>query len=218
MTEASQRALDGLRDWSMVQWYSIPLLAVVFYVYVTEIKKARQSGNWDAVIAGVTLFGMDFFNETWNGWVLVLTERSAFWTAPGPTAMRTMVGWNFEIMVMFALSGIIYAHSLSEDPERRPLVRRTEAWILAAGYSAFCVAIEIGLNIGGHLVWEYAFWNRSFGGVWLIFLFGYLHFYVAIILVLSLRQMRHRLVAVGSIWGVAILMNLVGMGIMGWTY
>ena len=70
MTEASLRALDGLRDLTMLKWYVIPLLAIVFYIYAPEIKKARRSGNWDAVIAGLTLFGMDFINETWNGWVL----------------------------------------------------------------------------------------------------------------------------------------------------
>ena len=86
MTPASQAALAGLWDWTMLKWYVIPLLAIVFYVYTKEIKSARHSGNWDPIIAGLTLFGMDFFNETWNGWVLVLTKRSAFWTAPGDTA------------------------------------------------------------------------------------------------------------------------------------
>ncbi|MGA2381419.1 MAG: hypothetical protein ABSG85_19135 [Spirochaetia bacterium] len=28
------------------------------------MRKARSSGNWDPVLAGLTLFGMDFFNET----------------------------------------------------------------------------------------------------------------------------------------------------------
>ncbi|MCK5004910.1 MAG: hypothetical protein KAS21_07470, partial [Candidatus Aminicenantes bacterium] len=80
MTEASVRALDGLRDLSMLKWYVIPLLAIVFYIYVKEIKDARSSGNWNAVFAGLTVFGIDFFNETWNGWVLALTGKSAFWT------------------------------------------------------------------------------------------------------------------------------------------
>lgn len=43
MTGASQRALVGLRDPATMQWYAIPLLAIVFYIYVIEIKKARQS-------------------------------------------------------------------------------------------------------------------------------------------------------------------------------
>jgi hypothetical protein len=66
----------------MLKWYFIPLLA------------------------GLTLFGMDFFNETWIGWVLVLSGRSAFWTASGGTALRTLVGWNIEIMFIFAIAVI----------------------------------------------------------------------------------------------------------------
>ena len=81
MTAASQAALSGLWDFSMLKWYVIPLLAVVFYIYVKEMKDARRTGNWDALIAGLTLFGMDFFNETWNGWVLVLR-------IPGATVER----------------------------------------------------------------------------------------------------------------------------------
>ena len=119
LTAASQRALSGLRDFSMLQWYVIPLLAVLFYVYATEAQKARRSGDWAPVLAGLTLFGMDFVNESVNGWILALSGRSALWTAPGPTALRTMVGWNLEIMFMFAISGIIYHHSLSDDPQQR---------------------------------------------------------------------------------------------------
>lgn len=76
MTQASQQALDGLRDLSTLEWYVIPLLAIVFYIYTTEIKKARRSGNWNAVLAGLTILGMDFINETWNGWIFHFTQRS----------------------------------------------------------------------------------------------------------------------------------------------
>ena len=43
MTEATQQALCGLRDLSMIKWYIIPLLAIVFYIYAREIKEARQN-------------------------------------------------------------------------------------------------------------------------------------------------------------------------------
>jgi len=217
MTEASQQALVGLRDLSTLEWYVIPLLALVFHVYTKEVQRARRDGDWGSVIAGATVFGMDFFNETWNGWVFHLTGRSAFWTAPGPTALRTMVGWNIEIMFMFAISGLVFWNTLSDDPKKR-LFGLPERWAVAIGYSAFCVFIECLLNIGGHLVWEYPFWNRSFGGVWLIFLFGYFHFYVAAILVNGLASMRHRLYALGGIYGVAVLMNVIGLWALEWTY
>lgn len=217
MTEASRRALDGLRDPHTLQWYVIPLLALLFYIYATEIKKARAAGDWNAVLAGLTLFGMDFVNESVNGWILVLSGRSALWTAPGPTALRTMVGWNVEIMFMFAISGIIYFHTLSPDPKAR-ILGLPERWFWAAVYSAFCVAVELVLNAGDLLIWEYAFWTDSLAGVWLIFLFGYFHFYVATLLVIGAERMRTKLIAIAVIYGVAIALNVVGLGLLGWTY
>ena len=212
----TQTALVGLRDLTEMGWIVIPLLALVFYIYVTEIQKARKSGNWDVIICGLTLFGMDFFNETWNGWVAWLTQDQAFWTTPGPTALRVMVGWNVEIIFMFLISGIIYGKTISEDKNEK-IMGINNRWFWGLGYAVFCVVIEIFLNIGGLLTWVYPFWNRTFGGVWLIFLFGYFHFYVACILVLKIKSMKKRLVVIGIIYTIPIIMNIFA-GISGWVY
>lgn len=217
MTDATVRALDGLRDLSMLKWYVIPMLAFVFYIYTREIKEARENGDWNAVFAGMTIFGVDFFNETWNGWVMVLTERSAFWTAPGDTALRTMVGWNIEIMFMFSILGIVFYHSYAGDG-RAKVLGLQEKWVWAIAYSAFSVFIECFLNLGGHLVWEYPFWERSFHGVWLIFLFGYFHFFCAAILVTGFKTIRSKWIAIGVIYAVPVIMNTVAMGMFGWIY
>lgn len=216
-TPASQRALEGLRDLSTLEWYVIPLLAIVLYIYATEIRKARHSGNWDAIFAGLTVFGMDFINETWNGWVFYLTQYSACWTTPGQSALKTMIGWNIEIMFMFAISGIIFYNTLSEDKSEK-ILGIPNRWFWAIGYSAFCVFVECLLNMGGHLVWEYPWWNRSFGGIWLIFFFGYFEFFVAVILVLGLKTNRGKTIAVATLYTIAFLANFVCMGLLGWVY
>jgi len=192
-------------------------MAIVVYIYNKEIRLARTSGNWEAVLCGVTIFGVDFFNETWNGWVMVLTGRSAFWTVPGETALRTMVGWNIEIMFMFSLMGIIYCYTLSESMTEK-ILGIPEKWFWALGYSLFCVFVECLLNMGGHLVWEYSFWNRSFAGVWLIFLFGYFHFFCAAIFILWLKTMRSKLITIAIIYTVPVVMNIVAFGFLGWNY
>ena len=217
MTHASQMALEGLRDLSTIKWYIIPLLAIVFYIYTGEINKAKKTGNWNAIFAGLTIFGMDFINETWNGWVFHFTQRSAFWTTPGDTALRTMVGWNIEIMFMFAISGIIYYNTLSENKEDK-ILGLPNRWFWAIGYAAFCVFVECLLNAGGHLVWEYPWWHRSFGGIWLIFLFGYLHFFVAALLVIGMKSDKNKIVTISIIYLIAIAANVFGLGLMGWTY
>ena len=217
MTAASIAALDGLRDFTMLKWYVIPLLSIVLFIYAKEMRLARSSGNWDPIFAGLTLFGMDFFNETWNGWALNITGRSALWTAPGDTGLRVMVGWNIEIIFMFLIAGIVFYYTLSPDSNEK-ILGINNRWFWAIGYSVFCVFIECILNMGGHLVWEYTLWERSFIGVWLIFLLGYFTFFVAINLVLSIRRVKTRIITVGSIYGIGILMNVFGAGIMGWVY
>ncbi len=217
MTDATLKAFDGLRDLSMLKWYVIPLMSFVFYVYTKEIKDARQTGNWNAVLAGLTILGVDFFNETWNSWVMVISGRSAFWTAPGDTALRVFVGWNIEIIFMFSIMGIVFYHSFDEDPESK-LFGIPEMWAWAIGYSAFSVFIECFLNLGGHLVWEYSFWERSFKGVWLIFFFGYFHFFCAAIFVITRKTLKAKIIIIGIIYLVPTIMNILGLGLFKWNY
>ena len=217
MTRASEQALQGLRDPRTMQWYAIPLLAIVFYVYARELAEARRSKDYGVVQAGFTVLGMDLVNETVNGWILALTHRSALWTAPGPTALRIFVGLNLEIFFMFAIAGLIFARTWSAEPGARVL-GLPDRWFWAVAYSAFSVLVEWWLNLGDVLVWEYSWWNRSLLGVVPIFFFGYLHFYVAAILVLRLRSDRGRAIAILSIYAVALVGNVLGLGVLGYRY
>jgi hypothetical protein len=216
MTDASQLALDGLRDLSTLQWYIIPLLAIVFYIYATEIFHARKTGDWNAIIAGVTLFGADFINETINGWILALSGYSALWTAPGPTALRTMVGWNIEIMFMFSIAGIIFYKTMESADKK--ILNIPNRWVWTVGYSAFCVFVEVLLNLGGHLVWEYPFWNFSFTGIWLIFLFGYFWFFVITKFNIERKTIKVKILTIAILYSTAIILNIIGMGILKFIY
>ena len=216
MTAATLQALNGLRDLTMIKWYIIPILAIVFYIYAKEIKLAKESGNWNAVFAGAAIFGVDFFNETWNGWVLHFTQHSAVWTTPGDTALRTMVGGNIEIWFMFTIVGIIFYHTLTENKKVK-ILGLPEMWFWAIAYSAFTVFVECLLNIGGHLVWEYPFWNLSVKGIPLIFLFGYFHFFCAAIWVITRKAMKAKISILVFIYSVPIIMNVIAYA-AGWTY
>jgi hypothetical protein len=217
MTQASELALNGLRDLSMLKWYVIPLLAIVFYIYTAEIKKARASGNWDAVAAGVTLFGTDFLFETVNGWIFHLTGYSALWTTPGDTALRTTVGWNIEIMFMFSIAGIIYCNTLSESKDER-ILGMPERLFWAIAYAAFCVFVECLLNYGGHLVWEYPFWKRTPLGVLPIFFAAYFPLFLSPMVVISMKKAGSRLAWTGCIYGAAVILNVVAFCFLGWNY
>jgi len=217
MTESARLALVGLRDFSTLQWYVVPLLALLFYVYVVEIRSARTSGNWDAVIAGVTLFSADFVNESINGWVFAISGYSALWLAPGPTALRTLVGWNVEIMFMFAIAGILYYKSIDDSPAAT-VFGMPNRWFWALFYSAVSVIVELGLNKGGLLVWDYRWWNHGLVEVLPIFVFGYLWFYLAAKFAIERRTLRAKVRVPVVLFGIAVLLNVIGLGVLGWTY
>jgi hypothetical protein len=217
MTESAQQALIGLRDFTTLQWYVVPLLILLFYVYVTEMRSARQSGNWDALIAGVTLFGADFVNESINGWIFAISGYSALWLAPGPTALRTFVGWNVEIMFMFAIAGILYYKSIDEDP-RKTVLGLPNRWFWALFYSAVSVFVEIFLNKGGLLIWDFRWWNHGLIEVVPIFVFGYLWFYLAAKFAIERTTLRAKVLVPVTLFGVAAALNVIGLGVMGWTY
>lgn len=217
MTDASVQALENLRDFSTIKWYVIPLLAIIFYIYTSEIKKARESGNWGAIFAGAIVFGTDFLFETINGWIFHFTQRSALWTTPGETALATTVGWNIEIMFMFSLIGIIYYNTLSEDRNFRIIgIPDRVFWVLT--YAAVCVFVECLLNAGGHLVWEYPFWFRSPLGVLPIYFTGYVPVIGSAMLIISLQSTKNRLAYAFSTYGAAIILNIIGFGILGMNY
>ncbi|TAL36693.1 MAG: hypothetical protein EPN93_07660 [Spirochaetes bacterium] len=217
MTPSSEQALKGLRDLSTLQWYVIPLLAVVFYIYTLEIKNARESKNWDAVFAGLALFGTDFLFETINGWVFALSCYSALWTTPGETALRTTVGWNIEIMFMFSIAGIIWYNTLPFDRSTKVLgIPNRLFWVIA--YAIFCVFVECLLNMGGHLVWDWAYYGRSLKGVWPIFFCAYFPLFLSPMLVIGLKDDRRKAIAVGAIYAVAAAMNLLAFWVLGWNY
>jgi hypothetical protein len=216
-TPASRQALDGLRDLSMLKWYVVPMLMVVAYIFAKEIKDSRATGNWDPILAVLVLFGADFFNETWNGWVFHLSNRSAVWTTPGETGLRIFVGWNIEIIFAFALFGLVYYHSLLPEKERK-LAGVPNRWFFAVLFALLAFIIEVLLNHGGHLVWEYSWWKFTWGGIWLIFFLGYFYWFALINVMLGMKTMKSKLIFISVIFAVPIIMNIFALGILGWRY
>ena len=204
-TPDSVQALKILRDGSQFQWYVIPLLAIVLYVYAVEIERR----NWDVLFAGLALWGMDWFNETWNALVFHGTQHAPVWAAPGKTAYLILIGLNIEICSMFAVAGVVFAKMLPRD-QRAKLLGLPNRWVLAAGMSAFCVFVEVLLHAVGALTWDYSWWNAR--APWLIFLVGYFPFFVVAFWVHDLAGVSKKALTVGVIY----LVDIVGLVLFGW--
>jgi uncharacterized membrane protein len=208
-TDASLRALKILRDGGQFQWYVIPLLALVLYVYATEVERK----NWNLVFAGLAFWGMDWFNEIWNALVFHFTQYAPVWGAPGKTAYLILIGLNIEICFMFAIAGIVMAKTLPPDRRVR-ILGVPNRWFVAVSGAVFCVVVEVFLNAVGALTWDYAWWNAR--QPWLIFLFGYLTFFVVSFWVYDMRKIRDKAAAVGAIFAVDILCLVVFASVLKW--
>lgn len=154
MTDASRRALDILRNPDHFQWYLIPLLAFILYVYVAEIQK----NNWHLVLAGLILSASEFCWEMLNALVLHGTEYSAVWTTPGDTAYLILVGLNIEIWMMFFVAGVIMLKTLPEDRKLKILGLPSRV-VIPVVWGLFCAFVEAVLNSWDALVWAYSWWN-----------------------------------------------------------
>jgi len=207
-------ALSNLRVLGNYEWYIIPLLAIIIYIYIAEVQKARESKNWNVILCGLTVFGMDLINEIWNALVFTFTNYSAFWTTPGHSSFIILIGWNLEIAFMFSIAGIIYAKALLENKEDK-ILGIPNRWALAIGFSIFCVFVEILLNMAGALVWTYPWWNATPWGVILIFFFGYFHFFVAALFVHDLPKIKDKIKVVGVIYTIGLGAVLI-CGPLGW--
>jgi hypothetical protein len=207
-TESASQAMAILRDGSQFQWYVIPLFALVVYAYAVEIER----GNWDLFFAGLAFWGMDWFNEIWNGLVFYFTNRAPVWGAPGGTAYLILIGLNIEISFMFALAGITFGKMLPPDKGLK-ILGLPNRLFFAIGGSIFCVFVEILLNAVGALTWDYAWWRA--GAPWLIFLIGYLPFFLVSFWVHDMEKLRDKALVVGGILGFDLICLVVFIT-LGW--
>jgi hypothetical protein len=209
MSDFALQALARLRDGSNFQWYVIPLLAFVFYVYTVEAEKR----NWNLILAGLAFWGADWLNEIINSLVLRFTHYAPIWAEPGPSAFLILVGLKIETMFMFAVAGIIWTKMLHPDKDFKYL-GIPNRWAVAIGGSVFSVIIEYFLNSANALTWDYAWWNRSMP--LFIFLFGYLWFFVLAFWVFDMKAFKQKLQAVGTLWAVDVIALIVFAGFLKW--
>ncbi|MFC1850772.1 hypothetical protein ACFL27_11315 [candidate division CSSED10-310 bacterium] len=209
ITESAATAMKILRDGNQFQWYVIPLFALVVYVYAVEIEKR----NWNLVFAGLAFWGMDWFNEIWNGLVFHFTQFAPVWGAPAKTAFLILIGLNIEICFMFAIAGIAFSKMLPQDKHLK-IFGIPNRWFFALVNSIFCVIVEIWLNSVGALTWEYSWWNARMP--LLIVPLGYLHFNLVAFWVYDMESVKKKAITVGSIFAFDIVCLVLFVGILKW--
>lgn len=203
--ESALLAAQTVRDTSHFQWNIITLLLLTLYVYFRE----AENGRWDRVLAGLAFWGMDGFNEIWNALLFHFSSFAPAWSAHGPSSYVILIGLNIEISLMFVITGVAATLAIPADPKLRWFGVNNRLWF-AVVMSLLSVGVEMVLNRFGVLRWEWAGWGR--GAPWLIFLVGYLPFYLVCYWVYDMPSRRRQVAVVASLLGA----DALAFGIFVW--
>jgi hypothetical protein len=210
MAESAKLALGILRDSSYFKWYIIPFIMIVIYVISVEIERR----NWNVLFGGLAFWGMDWFNEIWNSLVFHFTNYAPVWGAPSSsTCYLILIGLNIEITLMFLIAGIAVAKMLPKDKNMK-IIGIPNRWFFAVFNSILFVIVEIILNSIGVLSWEYSWWQAGFP--FILFLIGYMPFFIACYWVHDMDSIKKKLIAIGTIFGVDVSALVIFGVILHW--
>ena len=175
----NQSLVDQIRVRSTenFNWTFIFILAVVFYVYWSEIHKK----NYEAVFAGLALYGVHWLYEIANAIIGRITGGPLWAVSNDSTTFILLVGVSWELSMMFSLAGIISFKMMPQDRTKRYFAKGKFKGISCK----LMVAIEMALlfalfesflagTINGSFIWVYKWW-----GVIPVFVTTYIPFFLA---------------------------------------
>ena len=221
--DGSQSAMDAVKDaFAHVRdsgynfnWTFIFILAVVFYVYWSEIHKK----NYAAIQAGLALYGVHWLYEITNA---IIGKASGYplWTvSPDSTTLILLVGVSWELSMMFSLAGIISFKMMPEDRTKRyfargkfkgvscKLVVALEMALLFALFESFLAGAGAlvpngtgGLTFKPAFIWVYKWW-----GVIPVFITTYVPFFLASNYVPDMKPKVRNIFLIAE-WGLVALL------------
>jgi hypothetical protein len=166
--EATQQALNMLRSGDHFQWYVIPLLVIVIYIYANEYEK----GNYRVIAGGLALYMVHWFVEITNALIQHFSGH-ALWTVPSGTAFEIMVGVGIEISLMFSIAGLAACKMMPKDPTQK-IFGLNNRLVFTIGNAALASILEIFLVKTPTFVWVYGWW-----GAFPVFVAVYIPFFAA---------------------------------------
>ena len=213
--EAMQRVRDIIvRSTDNFNWTFIFILAVVFYVYWSEIHKK----NWDVVVAGLALYGVHWLYEIVNAIIGKIFGYPLWSVSNDSTTFILLIGVCWELSMMFSIAGIISFKMLPEDRTKRyftkggtrkgiscKLVGALEMALLFALFESFLAGTS-----NHSFIWVYKWW-----GVIPVFITTYIPFFLAANYVPDMKPKTKKIFLIVEWSLVAILLAvLIPLGVI----
>lgn len=187
-----------VRSTENFNWTFIFILAVVFYVYWSEIRKK----NYDAVCAGLALYGVHWLYEIVNAIIAHFAGYPLWSVSNDSTTFILLIGVSWELSMMFSLAGIISFKMLPDNRKKKTLgmdsrlLGAIEMALLFALFESFLAA-----TTNNSFIWVYKWW-----GVLPVFITTYVPFFLASNFV---PDMKHRKAFLFTLWGLVALLLIV---------
>ena len=196
-----------VRSTDNFNWTFIFILAVVFYVYWTEIHKK----DLEAVYAGLALYGVHWLYEITNAVIGKLTGYPLWTVSNGSTTFILLIGVCWELSMMFSLAGIISYKMMPRDRSKRYLKGK----VFKNGISCrLAGALEMALlfalfesflaGTSNHsFIWVYRWW-----GVIPVFITTYVPFFLASNYVPDMAPKKRKAFLI-TVWGLVFILLAV---------
>ena len=207
-SDASRQAVDNIivRSTSNFNWTFIFILAVVFYVYWSEIHKK----NYEAVFAGLALYATHWIYEIMNAIIGKATGYPLWAVSNASSTFVLLTGVSWELSMMFSLAGIISYKMMGDKDKRyftfggkyKGISTRVVTTIAMALLFALFESFLAGTT-NGSFIWVYKWW-----GVIPVFITTYIPFFIASNYINMLKP-KVRTIVLASGWGLVALLLVI---------
>ena len=202
---AADAAEQAVRSTANFNWTFIALLAIVVYIYASEVKKK----NWQGIAAGLALYSVHWLYEIVNAIICHVTGYALWTVSAQSTSFILLIGVSWELSMMFSIAGIATHKLLPDDPKQKILGINNRV-LFAIGNAALFSVFEIFLASTPAFIWVYPWW-----GALPVFITTYIPFFLAAFLVPD-KSPRTQKLFIGTIAGldIVLLAVLIPLGII----
>ena len=209
--DGSQEAMDlvgaiRVRSTENFNWTFIFILAVVFYVYWSEIHKKDR----EAVCAGLALYGVHWLYEIGNAVIGRVFGYPLWAVSNASTTFILLVGVCWELSMMFSLAGIISFKMMPQDRSTRYFAKNGKKGVSCKLVVALEMALLFALfesflaGTSNHsFIWVYRWW-----GVLPVFVTTYIPFFLASNYVPDMEPKKRRNFLL-VLWGLVALLLII---------
>ena len=216
--DGSQEAMNlvdaiRVRSTENFNWTFIFILAVVFYVYWTEI----HNKNTEAVCAGLALYGVHWLYEIVNAIIGHVSGYPLWSVSNASTTFILLIGVCWELSMMFSLAGIISFKMMPKDRNTRYFAKNGKGGLSCKLVVALEMALLFALfesflaGTSNHsFIWVYKWW-----GVLPVLITTYIPFFLASNYVPDMEPKKRKAFLLG-LWGLdaLLLIILIPLGII----